>query len=95
MIGACSGCEQALPAVGESLPDWQIMSVTLAKRMEAQLGAEPSAGFEYQDAEEIWEEMRSAHAGFLRYHLRAAGMKKSGVHWPLPGGRSSRHALSL
>ena len=33
---------QALPAVGESLPDWQIIC-DLARRMEARLGIEPKA----------------------------------------------------
>ena len=38
---------QALPAVGESLPDWQIICA-LATRMEKQLGVEASAGFDAQ-----------------------------------------------
>ncbi len=73
---------QALPAVGDALPDWQIVC-QLAKRMEAQLGIERSAGFDYQAPEEIWEEMRQLTPDFygITYQrLEAEG----GVHWPCP-----------
>lgn len=73
---------QALPAVGDSLPDWQIVC-QLAKRMETQLGFQTSAGFDYQDVEEIWEEMRAVTPDFygVTYQrLEAEG----GVHWPCP-----------
>lgn len=73
---------QALPPVGESRPDWQIIC-DLAKRMETQLGISPSAGFDYPDAEAIWEEMRQLTPDFygITYErLEAEG----GVHWPCP-----------
>ena len=73
---------QALPAVGDALPDWRIVC-QLAKRMEAQLGIERSAGFDYQAPEEIWEEMRQLTPDFygITYQrLEAEG----GVHWPCP-----------
>ena len=73
---------QALPAVGESLPDWEIVCA-LAKRMENELGITQSAGFDYADVEEIWEEMRSLTPDFygITYErLNAEG----GVHWPCP-----------
>ena len=54
---------QALPPVGESRPDWQIIC-DLAKRMSALLGIEPDAGFDYADAEAIWEEMRAVTPDF-------------------------------
>ncbi len=73
---------QALPAVGESLPDWQIIC-QLAQRMEAQLGVERSAGFDYRDGEEIWEEMRSVTPDF--YGITYARLnREGGVHWPCP-----------
>ena len=73
---------QALPAVGESLPDWQIICA-LAKRMETQLGVEPSAGFDYRDPEEIWEEMRAVTPDF--YGITYARLdEEGGVHWPCP-----------
>ena len=73
---------QALPAVGESLPDWQIIC-QLAQRMEAQLGVQGSAGFDYRDAEEIWEEMRSVTPDF--YGITYARLnREGGVHWPCP-----------
>ena len=73
---------QALPAVGESLPDWEIVCA-LAKRMEAELGIDESAGFDYRDPEAIWEEMRAVTPDFqgISYaRLDAEG----GVHWPCP-----------
>ena len=73
---------QALPAVGESLPDWQIIC-QLAQRMEAQLGVQGSAGFDYQHPEEIWEEMRSVTPDF--YGITYARLnREGGVHWPCP-----------
>ena len=73
---------QALPALGASLPDWQIVC-QLAKRMEARLGIEQSAGFDYPNPEAIWEEMRQVTPPFygITYErLEAEG----GVHWPCP-----------
>ncbi|MBZ0276251.1 MAG: molybdopterin-dependent oxidoreductase, partial [Anaerolineae bacterium] len=54
---------QALPAVGESRSDWQIVC-DLARRMESLLGVERSSGFDYADAEAIWEEMRAVTPDF-------------------------------
>ena len=73
---------QALPAVGESLPDWQIIC-DLAKRMEAQLGVAVSAGFDYQHPEEIWEEMRRVTPDFFGVSY-ARLEEEGGVHWPCP-----------
>ena len=73
---------QALPALGDSLPDWQIVC-QLAKRMETQLGIERSAGFDYPNPDAIWEEMRRVTPPFygITYkRLEAEG----GVHWPCP-----------
>ena len=73
---------QALPAVGESLPDWQIIC-DLARRMETELGVPISAGFDYADPEAIWEEMRALtpdFAGITYARLEEEG----GVHWPCP-----------
>ncbi|MCA9895345.1 MAG: formate dehydrogenase subunit alpha, partial [Anaerolineae bacterium] len=72
----------ALPAVGDSKPDWQIVC-ELAQRMEAQLGVEISAGFDYQDVEAIWEEMRALTPPF--YGITYARIEEEGgVHWPCP-----------
>lgn len=73
---------QALPAVGDSLPDWQIIC-QLAKRMESQLGFETSAGFDYQDVEEIWEEMRQVTPPFYGITYERIE-EEGGVHWPCP-----------
>jgi len=73
---------QALPPPGEARPDWQIVS-DLARRMEAALGVEISAGFDYPDAEAIWEEMRAVTPDF--YGITYARIEaEGGVHWPCP-----------
>lgn len=54
---------KALPQVGESRPDWEILC-ELAKRTEEKLGVQQSAGFDYADAETIWEEMREVTPQF-------------------------------
>ncbi len=72
----------AVPAVGESRPDWQILC-DLARRLEAALGQTPSAGWDYDHPSQIWEEMRRLtpdFAGITYDRLEAEG----GVHWPCP-----------
>ena len=72
---------QALPAVGESLADWEIVCA-LAKRMEAQLGVEVSAGFDYADAEASG---RRCAASPRFYGITYARLEEEGgVHWPCP-----------
>lgn len=73
---------QALPAVGESRPDWEIIC-DLAQRMESRLGVPESAGFEYQNAEEIWEEMRQVTPQFYGITYERIE-REGGVHWPCP-----------
>ncbi|MCY3915808.1 MAG: formate dehydrogenase subunit alpha [Chloroflexi bacterium] len=73
---------QALPAVGESLPDWEIVCA-LAKRMEAALGIGESAGFDYRDPEAIWEEMRALTPDFQGISYARLD-EEGGVHWPCP-----------
>ncbi len=73
---------QALPPVGESRPDWQIVC-ELAKRMETLLKIEPSAGFDYPNPEAIWEEMRAVTPDF--YGITYERLEREGgVHWPCP-----------
>jgi formate dehydrogenase alpha subunit len=73
---------QALPPVGESRSDWQIIC-DLAKRMETRLEIEQSAGFDYRNPEQIWEEMRQVTPPF--YGITYARLEEeSGVHWPCP-----------
>jgi len=73
---------QALPAVGDSRPDWQILC-DIAKRMEAKLGVETTAGFDYADAEAIWEEMRAVTPPFYGITYERIN-EEGGVHWPCP-----------
>jgi len=68
----------AVPPVGESRPDWQILC-DLARRLEAALGQAPSAGWDYEHPSHIWEEMRQVtpdFAGITYDRLDAEG----GVH---------------
>jgi len=72
----------ALPPMGESLADWVIVG-ELAKRMEKQLGMTTSAGFDYANAAEIWEEMRRVTPDF--YGVTYDRLEREGgVHWPCP-----------
>jgi len=73
---------QALPSVGQSRPDWQIVC-DLARRMEAQLGVAPSAGFDYPNVEAIWEEMRAVTPDFFGITYERME-REGGVHWPCP-----------
>ncbi len=73
---------QALPAYGESRADWQIVC-EIATRMEKILGVEHRAGFDYPDAEAIWEEMRYLTPDF--YGITYERLEREGgVHWPCP-----------
>ncbi|MEO1443568.1 MAG: molybdopterin-dependent oxidoreductase, partial [Chloroflexota bacterium] len=74
---------QALPAMGDSRPDWQIVC-ELARRMEAKLGVAQTSGFEYADAEAIWEEMREVTPQFYGITYERID-HEGGVHWPCPG----------
>lgn len=73
---------QALPAVGDSKPDWQIVC-ELAKRMQIQLGFAVTAGFDYENVEEIWEEMRQLTPPFYGITYDRID-REGGVHWPCP-----------
>jgi formate dehydrogenase alpha subunit len=73
---------KAIEPVGESRSDWEIVC-DLATRLEALLGIENSAGWNYRNPSEIWEEMRRVTPEFwgITYdRLEVEG----GVHWPCP-----------
>jgi formate dehydrogenase alpha subunit len=72
----------AVPAVGQSRADWEIVC-ELAKRMEALLGVETSAGFDYPHPEAIWEEMRAVTPDFSGITYERLE-REGGVHWPCP-----------
>ena len=73
---------QALPLVGQSRPDWQIVC-DLARRMEKFLGVAQGAGFDYAGPEAIWEEMRRVTPPF--YGITYERLEREGgVHWPCP-----------
>ncbi len=73
---------KALPLVGQSRPDWQIVC-DLAKRMEERFGVQTSAGFDYPDPEAIWEEMRGVTPDFYGVTYERLE-REGGVHWPCP-----------
>ncbi len=73
---------EAVPAPGVARADWDIIG-DLAKRVEEKLGRETSAGFEFETASEIWDEMARLTPDFQGItHERIA--REDGVHWPCP-----------
>jgi formate dehydrogenase alpha subunit len=75
-------CRAALPPLGDSLPDWQILC-DLGQRIEARLGVKLSSGFDYQHPEQIWEEMRQLTPEFWGINYTRLE-REGGVHWPCP-----------
>jgi formate dehydrogenase alpha subunit len=73
---------RALPNLGQSRTDWEIIC-DLARRMERDLEQAPSAGFDYPDAEAIWEEMRQVTPDFFGITYERLD-REGGVHWPCP-----------
>jgi predicted molibdopterin-dependent oxidoreductase YjgC len=73
---------RAVPQVGESRPDWEILC-DLAKRIEARLRRENSAGFDYKHPSEIWDEMRELTPDFWGITYERLD-RENGVHWPCP-----------
>lgn len=73
---------KAVEPVGESRADWDILS-DLGRRIEQRMGKQLSAGFDYDNPEEIWEEMRQVTPDFwgITYERIA---REGGVHWPCP-----------
>ncbi len=72
----------ALPVLGDSRPDWQILC-DVARRLEAELGQTPSAGWDYGHPSEIWEEMRRLTPEFRGITYERLE-REGGVHWPCP-----------
>lgn len=75
-------CRMAVPPVGQSRPDWEILS-DLGRRIERRLGLKLSAGFNYQHPREIWEEMRRLTPDFWGIDYDRLE-REGGVHWPCP-----------
>ncbi|MEK6222646.1 MAG: molybdopterin-dependent oxidoreductase, partial [Chloroflexota bacterium] len=75
-------CRKAVPPVGESRADWDILS-DLGRRIEQRLDVKLKAGFDYANPEAIWEEMRQVTPAFRGIDY-ARIEKEGGVHWPCP-----------
>ncbi len=71
---------QALPLPGQARPDWEIVC-DFAQRIEARLGREQSAGFEFANPAAIWDEMARLTPPFQGIHYERLE-SESGVHWP-------------
>jgi predicted molibdopterin-dependent oxidoreductase YjgC len=73
---------EAVDPPGEARADWEILC-DLATRVESLLEKKKSAGFSFNDASEIWDEMASLTPPFQGInHERIE--RESGVHWPCP-----------
>lgn len=67
---------------GDALPDWIIVN-NLAQRLELKLGREKSAGFQFVNPSQIWDEMANLTPPFQGIsHTRLH--QEGGVHWPCP-----------
>jgi predicted molibdopterin-dependent oxidoreductase YjgC len=75
-------CRAAVAPVGNSRADWDILC-DLGRRIEARLGMQLPAGFNYSHPEEIWEEMRQLTPDFWGVDY-ARIEREGGVHWPCP-----------
>ncbi len=75
-------CRAAVPPVGDSRPDWQILS-DLGKRIAQRLGIELTHGFDYDHPRDIWEEMRQVTPAFWGIDYDRIE-REGGVHWPCP-----------
>jgi formate dehydrogenase alpha subunit len=75
-------CRAAVPPVGNSRPDWQILS-DLGKRLEERLDLDLRHGFDYEHPREIWEEMREVTPDFWGIDYDRLE-REGGVHWPCP-----------
>ncbi len=76
-------CRAAVPPVGNSRPDWDILS-DLGRRIAARLDVTLSAGFDYTHPRQIWEEMRHVTPDFWGIDYDRLE-REGGVHWPCPG----------
>jgi formate dehydrogenase alpha subunit len=75
-------CRAAVPPVGNSRPDWDILS-DLGRRIQTRLGVTMASGFDYSHPAEIWEEMRRVTPDFWGIDY-ARLEREGGVHWPCP-----------
>ena len=75
-------CRKAVEPVGQSRPDWDIIS-DLGQRVAERLGVKLSAGFDYDHPRDIWEEMRRVTPEFWGIDYDRLE-REGGVHWPCP-----------
>jgi len=73
---------KAVDAPGIARPDWEILC-DLAKRIEAKLGFETTAGWDFAHPGDIWEEMRQVTPDFFGITYERLE-REGGVHWPCP-----------
>lgn len=73
---------RAIAPPGEARPDWEILC-DLAKRLEARLGFQTTAGWDYSHPSDIWEEMRRVTPDFWGITYERID-REGGVHWPCP-----------
>ncbi|WAB99345.1 bifunctional nitrate reductase/sulfite reductase flavoprotein subunit alpha [Pseudomonas putida] len=74
---------RAVPAPGQSLPDWQIIA-----RVACAMGY--AEAFDYADAEAVYDEIRRFYNPLTGYDLRGVGypqLRDKPHQWPCPPGR--------
>jgi formate dehydrogenase alpha subunit len=75
-------CRQAVPPVGDSRPDWDIIC-DLGQRLGQRLDLDLTSGFDFNHPGEIWEEMRQVTPEFYGIDYDRLE-REGGVHWPCP-----------
>lgn len=73
---------EAIPSPGEARSDWVILC-NLAKRLEARLERQSSAGFDFSHPSDIWDEMARLTPPFQGISYERID-HENGVHWPCP-----------
>jgi len=69
--------ERAIQPVGESRPDWRIIS-EIARRLDLQ------DAFDYNDQDEILDEIRKVAASYAGISSKRLQNTLGGIHWPCP-----------
>jgi predicted molibdopterin-dependent oxidoreductase YjgC len=73
---------KAIDPPGKARQDWEILC-DLATRVERLLEKDPSAGFAFHNASDVWDEMASLTPSFQGINHERVD-REGGMHWPCP-----------